>query len=129
MMNTQSKKGQDGREKVSLPCSFGMSDDAPRKGTVTSLSVKRCFVRTKAWAKDGMELHVKLWLPEERWLPLRATVLYCMEKVGFELLFDNPTPGETEALRALVGAAQAGRLRAGDGLEVAEDELVALEVE
>ena len=100
MMNTQSKKGQDGREKVSLPCSFGMSDDAPRKGTVTSLSVKRCFVKTKAWAKDGMELHVKLWLPEERWLPLRATVLYCMEKVGFELLFDNPTPGETEALRA-----------------------------
>ena len=128
MTNAQSKRVQDGREKVLLPCAFGMSDDTPRKGTVTSLSVKRCFVKTKAWAKDGMGLHVKLWLPEERWLPLRATVLYCMEKVGFELLFDNPTPGETEALRALVGAAQAGRLRAGDGLEITEDEPVALEV-
>lgn len=106
MMEVQSKKGQDGREKVLLPCAFGMSDDTPRKGTVTSLSVKRCFVKTKAWAKDGMELHVKLWLPEERWLPLRAKVLYCMEKVGFELLFDATTPEETAALRALIAAAQ-----------------------
>lgn len=106
MMDAQSKRGQDGRERVSLPCAFGMSDDTPRKGTVTSLSAKRCFVKTKAWAKDGMELHVKLWLPEERWLPLRAKVLYCMEKVGFELLFDSPTPEETEALRSLIAAAQ-----------------------
>lgn len=105
MMEVQSKRGQDGRERVTLPCAFGMSDDTPRKGTVTSLSVRRCFVRTKAWAKDGMELHVKLWLPEERWLPLRAKVLYCMEKVGFELLFDSLTPEETDALRALVNAA------------------------
>lgn len=109
MMEAQSKRGQDGREKVSLPCAFGMSDDTPRKGTVTSLSVKRCFVKTKAWARDGMELHVKLWLPEERWLPLRAKVLYCMEKVGFELLFDTPTPAEAAALRALVNAAEDSR--------------------
>ena len=128
MMNKQSKKGQDGREKVSLPCSFGMSDDAPRKGTVTSLSVKRCFVRTKAWAKDGMELHLKLWLPEERWLPLRATVLYCMEKVGFELRFDDPTPEETEMLRRLVGAAQSSRPGAPAAVQFPEDEPAALEV-
>lgn len=117
MTNPPTAKGQNGREKVSIPCTFGMSDDTPRNGTVTSLSVARCFVKTRAWAKDGMEMHFKLWLPEQRWLPLRATVLYCMEKVGFELLFNDLAAEDADALRALVGAAQSQNQRPGQPVE------------
>ncbi len=105
MIDTPTEKSQDNRKKVTVPCTFGLNDDTPRNGMVTSLSIKRCFVKTKAWAKDGMEMHIKLWLPEQRWLPLRATVLYSMEKVGFELSFADLTPVETEALRGLIGGA------------------------
>lgn len=120
MTDTPSDKKQDGRGKVSIPCAFGLSDDAPRKGTVTSLSARGCFVKTRAWVKDGMEMHFKLWLPDQHWLPLRATVLYCMEKVGFELLFNDLTDEDVETLRGLVGAAQSGKLRPEDVGEAAD---------
>lgn len=121
MTNTVPEKKQNGRGKLSIPCAFGSSDDTPRKGVVTSLSLRGCFVKTKAWVKDGAELRFKLWLPEQRWLPLRATALYCMEKVGFQLAFNDLTPEDTEALRQLAAAAQAGQVGSVNTREASEE--------
>ena len=129
MTDSLSEKVRGGREKVSIPCTFGMSDDTPRKGTVTSLSDRRCFVKTRAWAKDGMEMHLKLWLPEQRWLHLRATVLYCLEKIGFELLFNGTTSEEVEALRNLIQSAQSSNTSGDEQVERSEDEAETVEEE
>lgn len=90
------------RAQVALSCTFGPSDDTPRSGTVTSLSLKGCFVKTRAWAERGMEMHVKLWLPEQRWLLLRGAVLYHMEKIGFGILFRDLAPDDAATIDALI---------------------------
>jgi hypothetical protein len=91
------------RIQTSLSCTFGTSEDTPRSGTVTSLSVRGCFVKTTAWANDGMEMYVKLWLlAERRWLVLRSTVLYHLENIGFGLGFTDVTADDAQALSALI---------------------------
>jgi hypothetical protein len=102
MSETKPDARKQTRVQVALSCTFGLSDDTPRSGTVTSLSLRGCFVKTRAWAERGMEMHVKIWLPEQRWLLLRGAVLYHMEKIGFGLSFRDLTPGESNTLDALI---------------------------
>ena len=90
------------RAQVALSCTFGTNDDTPRSGTVTSLSLKGCFIKTRAWAERGMEMHIKLWLPEQRWLRLRAAVLYHMEKIGFGLTFRDLAPDDAATINGLI---------------------------
>lgn len=96
------EKSQASRVFVSLPCTFGITEDTPRSGTATSLSVTGCFVKTRALAAKGDELFIKFWMPELRWLPLRGTVLYSMEGIGFGLRFGQLTPDEQNSISRLM---------------------------
>lgn len=91
------------RVQTSISCTFGTSEDTPRSGIVTSLGSQGCFVKTTAWASEGGEMYVKLWLlAERRWLVLRSTVLYRLENIGFGVGFKEMTPGEARSLAALI---------------------------
>ena len=110
------------RAKVSVSCAFGPTEDTPRSANITSLSVRGCFVKTRAWAERGSEMFIRIWQkPERNWLTLRATVLYHMDKIGFGLKFEDLTPEQEEAIRAVMEEAQRGDAPAaedrGDGGE------------
>src|SRR3712207_5589825 len=105
------------RAKVRASCTFGMTEDAPRSATVTSLSARGCFVSTRAMATPGQRMFLKLWLPERRWLSLAGEVLYPHGGVGFGLSSPGPTAEEQEAINAVI-AEEAGRardVRGGEG--------------
>ena len=94
------------RVKVFISCTFGPNPDTPRSGTVTSISVIGCFVKTKGWATKGQRMHLRLWLPEGQWLPLQGTVLYHMERVGFGLTFDEIGLEDEMKIKVLVSQAK-----------------------
>jgi hypothetical protein len=97
------------RAKVSVSCAFGPTEDTPRSANVTSLSVRGCFVKTRAWSERGSEMFIRIWREQERdWLTLRATVLYHMDKIGFGLRFDDMTPEQEAAIRAVMEEALGG---------------------
>jgi hypothetical protein len=97
------------RAKVSVSCAFGPTEDTPRSANVTSLSIRGCFVKTRAWAERGSEMFIRIWQkPERNWLTLRATVLYHMDKIGFGLRFDDVTPDQEAAIRAVMDEALGG---------------------
>ena len=70
-----------------LSCAFGPTPDTPRSGTITSIGLKECFVKTKAIVIEGQSLHVRVWTPENCWLRLSGRVKYHMERVGFGVVF------------------------------------------
>ena len=94
------------RVKSFISCTFGPNSDTPRSGTVTSISVLGCFVKTKGWATKGQKMYLRLWLPEGQWLPLQGTVLYHMERVGFGLTFDEISADEEMKIREVVSQAR-----------------------
>jgi hypothetical protein len=94
------------RVKTSVSCIFGATVEATRSGTVTSLSVAGCFVKTTAYSNKGQIMHVRLWLPQGRWLPLRGEVIYQMEGIGFGLVFAGLGDEERDALVALLDHGQ-----------------------
>ncbi|HWS90327.1 MAG TPA: PilZ domain-containing protein [Pyrinomonadaceae bacterium] len=85
-----------------LSCAFGPTPDAPRSGTITSIGLKECFVKTKAIVIEGQNLHVRVWTPENRWLRLRGRVKYHMEGVGFGVVFQDLTEDQLADLARLV---------------------------
>ncbi|HEX8187552.1 MAG TPA: hypothetical protein VF586_04320, partial [Pyrinomonadaceae bacterium] len=76
--------------------------DAPRSGTITSIGLKECFVKTKAIVIEGQSLHVRVWTPENRWLRLSGRVKYHMERVGFGVVFHEPSEDQLADLSSLV---------------------------
>lgn len=85
-----------------LSCAFGPTPDTPRSGTVTSIGLRECFVKTKAIVIEGQSLHVRVWTPEHRWLRLAGRVKYHMERVGFGVVFHELTEEQTADLSRLV---------------------------
>ena len=85
-----------------LSCAFGPTPDAPRSGTVTSIGLKECFVKTKAIVIEGQSLYVRVWTPENRWLRLTGRVKYHMERVGFGVVFPELSEDQLADLSALV---------------------------
>jgi hypothetical protein len=85
-----------------LSCAFGPTPDAPRSGTITSIGLKECFVKTKAIVIEGQSLHVRVWTPENRWLRLSGRVKYHMERVGFGVVFHEPSEDQLADLSSLV---------------------------
>ena len=85
-----------------LSCAFGSTPDTPRSGTVTSIGLKECYVKTKAIVIDGQDLHVRVWTPENRWLRLCGRVKYHMERVGFGLIFQDLSDEQLADLSRLV---------------------------
>ncbi len=85
-----------------LSCAFGPTPDTPRSGTITSIGLKECFVKTKAIVIEGQTLHVRVWTPENRWLRLTGRVKYHMERVGFGVIFQNLSEDQLAELSHLV---------------------------
>src|SRR5215212_5515257 len=85
-----------------LSCAFGPTPDTPRSGTITSIGLKECFVKTKAIVIEGQSLHVRVWTPENRWLRLSGRVKYHMERVGFGVVFHELAEDQLLALSRLV---------------------------
>lgn len=85
-----------------LSCAFGPTPDTPRSGTITSIGLKECFVKTKAIVIEGQTLHVRVWTPENCWLRLSGRVKYHMERVGFGVVFQDLSDGQLEDLSRIV---------------------------
>lgn len=85
-----------------LACAFGPTPDAPRSGTITSIGLRECFVKTKAIVIEGQSLYVRVWTPENRWLRLSGRVKYHMERVGFGVVFHELSEEQLDELSRLV---------------------------
>ncbi len=85
-----------------LSCAFGPTPDAPRSGTITSIGLRECFVKTKAIVIEGQSLHVRVWTPENCWLRLSGRVKYHMERVGFGVVFQERSEAQLAELSRLV---------------------------
>src|SRR5215211_7789709 len=85
-----------------LSCAFGPTPDTPRSGTVTSIGLRECFVKTKAIVIEGQSLHVRVWTPENCWLRLSGRVKYHMERVGFGVVFQGLSEDQVVELSRLV---------------------------
>ncbi|HYG11324.1 MAG TPA: hypothetical protein VD835_15355 [Pyrinomonadaceae bacterium] len=92
-----------GRVACALDCNWGYSEDTPRNGKITSLSLKSCFVQTKALVTEGQQLFVRCWLPERRWLALNGTVKSSLERVGFSYSFAELSEEQVATLKSLMG--------------------------
>jgi hypothetical protein len=90
------------RVKTALPCNWGLSEDSPRNGNITSLSYNGCFVQTTARATEEQIVYVKCWLPSERWFMLRGRVTYYLSKVGFGVNFIDLSVEQQEMLALLI---------------------------
>ena len=91
-----------GRVACALDCNWGYSEDTPRNGKITSLSLRNCFVQTKALVTEGQQIYVRCWLPERRWLALNGTVKSCLERIGFSYSFAELTDEQRETLKSLM---------------------------
>lgn len=85
-----------------LSCAFGPTPDAPRSGTITSIGLKECFVKTKAIVIEGQDLYVRVWMPDNRWLRLSGRVKYHMSGVGFGVVFHELPEEQLRDLAALI---------------------------
>ncbi len=90
------------RIKTTLSCNWGVTEDCPRNGMITSLSPKGCFVQTKAAISEGAKLFINCWLPSRRWFPLRGQIAYHLPRVGFGLTFNDLTNNDHEMLNLLI---------------------------
>ncbi len=91
-----------------LSCAFGPTPDAPRSGTITSIGLRECFVKTKAIVIEGQDIYVRVWMPDNRWLRMSGRVKYHMSGVGFGVIFHELPE---ELLRELAGLIDLLRLR------------------
>ena len=96
------KRREGERVKTALPCNWGLSEDSPRNGNITSLSQTGCFIQTKANATENQIVYVNCWLPSERWLALRGKVAYHLPKVGFGLTYLDLTGEQRQMLALLI---------------------------
>lgn len=83
---------------TSVPCFFGMSEDTKSSGTITSLSEKGCFVKTKAVATTGQTIFISLSLSGEQLLPVKGVVIYHLDDIGFGALFTEIKPADQIAV-------------------------------
>ena len=90
------------RVKTALRCHWGLSEDSPRNGNITSLSQSGCFVQTKANTTEDQTVYVSCWLPSQRWFALRGKVAYHLPKVGFGLTFLDLTEEQEKMLSFLI---------------------------
>lgn len=97
------------RVKTDLPCSWGLTDACPRNGKITSLSSRGCFVKTTAVTTDGQTIFVNCWLPSRRWVMLRGSVIYHLEKIGFGMIFNELNDEQKETISALIEQSKTGQ--------------------
>ncbi len=83
---------------TSVPCFFGMKRDATSNGTITSLSAKGCFVKTKAVATTGQAIFLSFGLPGEQQLSIEGMVVYHIDDIGFGALFTEIKAADQSAV-------------------------------
>ncbi len=87
---------------TSVPCFFGMNEDMERNGTITSLSAKGCFVKTKAVAAKGQTIFLDLCLSDEQRLSIEGIVVYHVDDIGFGALFTKIKAADETAVDEFV---------------------------
>ena len=90
------------RVRTAIDCTWGATADTPRNGRITSLSLRGCFIQTKAGTTEGQLVYVNCWLPSERWLALRGRIVYHLPKVGFGLNFLDLTAEQKTMIALLI---------------------------
>jgi len=90
------------RVKTQIQCTWGTTRECPRNGQITSLSGRGCFILTKAVVTVGQNIFVRIWLPSERWMAVRALVIYQLAEVGFGITFVELSDDEASQIEALI---------------------------
>ena len=90
------------RVKTHIQCTWGTTKECPRNGQITSLSRKGAFILTKAVITVDQHIFVRLWLPSERWMAIRARVLYQLAEVGFGITFAGLADDEALTIDSLM---------------------------
>ncbi|HWT02604.1 MAG TPA: PilZ domain-containing protein [Pyrinomonadaceae bacterium] len=90
------------RVKTQIQCTWGTTKECPRNGQITSLSGRGAFILTKAVVSVGQNVFVRIWLPSERWMAVRARVIYQLAEVGFGITFNDLADDEFSEIEALI---------------------------
>jgi hypothetical protein len=90
------------RVRTQIQCTWGTTKECPRNGQITSLSGRGAFILTKAVVAVGQNVFVRIWLPSERWMAVRALVLYQLAEVGFGIAFVELADDEFSQIEALI---------------------------
>jgi len=96
-----------GRVRTSVHIHWGVTEECPRNGKMTSLSVDSCFIQTKAEVIVGQTIHVDLKNSLGSPLMLRGEIYYRLERLGFGVRFAEVSEEEREKLKEII--ARAGR--------------------
>ena len=105
-----------------LSCAFGPTPDAPRSGTITSIGLRECFVKTKATVMEGQDIYVRVWMPDNRWLRLSGRVKYHMSGVGFGVIFHELPEEQTRDLAGLIDLLRLRHLAESRASRAADEE-------
>jgi Tfp pilus assembly protein PilZ len=87
---------------MSLEIKWGRSEEYLRNGRITSMSLRGCFIQTKAMAIKGTTVLLNLWLPERKWYSLPGEVIYVMEKIGFGVRFNDLTDEDAALINTFI---------------------------
>ena len=94
----------------------------PQEGKVIDLSTNGCFILTagqiaanKLFRVDQVPykeaILIEVHLPPDKWLALRAELVYKVEGVGFAVHFVNLTPEEEQTLGNFIEKQESRRLK------------------
>jgi len=70
----------------------------------TDISEGGCFVDTIGHAAVGETIHLKLLLPDGKWMPVQAEVVYELPRTGFGVRFTDISDQNRKRLRSLLGS-------------------------
>lgn len=91
---------RDPRIRINWMTRWGLTEECPEPGRITSLGTGGCFVQTDREVARGRAVYVLLELPSAR--ILQGEVRYYMERVGFGVEFAGLSDENRDDLRTLV---------------------------
>ena len=98
-----------GRVRTDVHIHWGVTEECPRNGKMTSLSVDRCFIQTKAEVIVGQTIYVDLKNSLGSPLLLRGEIYYRLERLGFGVQFADVSEEEKEKLKEIIARTGAGQ--------------------
>ncbi|HMF57272.1 MAG TPA: hypothetical protein VK619_13095 [Pyrinomonadaceae bacterium] len=94
-----------GRVRTETPIHWGVTEECPRNGKMTSLSLDSCFIQTKAEVIVGQTIHVDLKNCLGSPLLLHGEIYYRLERLGFGVRFADLCEDEIEKLKEIIARA------------------------
>lgn len=104
-MTEESNKG---RVRTSSHIHWGVTEECPRNGKMTSLSTESCFIQTKAEVIVGQTIYVDLKNSLGSPLMLRGAIYYRLERLGFAVKFDDLKEEERGKLKEIIARSRDG---------------------